>query len=953
MDPERDEIIEIAAIKFRHDRVLDRWESLVRPRGPIPFNITSLTGIGAKDVRRAPVMAAVLPRLREFVRHYPIVGQSPEFDMQMLGAAGLRFQNPLYDTFQLATILIPDLPAYNLATIAARLGVSVPQQHRAMADVETTMAVFLGLQDLLLAHDPETLERLAEFARAANSPLARLFDEARREVAGELDGGLGSIAEQLIAKTGAGHGGPEVMFLFQRDRPARLEATGSEAPLDPERLRQWAAPDGALAQNFPGYESRPQQLEMMTSVMEALNEGGQYLIEAGTGTGKSLAYLLPSILHAVERGEPVVISTNTIALQDQLFRKDLPDLRRALQGMARTEPELAKAAKFEAALLKGRSNYLCLRRWFMAQREPATSAEQASLYAKVLTWVQQTETGDRAELHLSPDEQSHWMALAEEEGACVPGRCIFHRRNQCFLFRARHKAESAHVIVVNHALLFSDMLASNTVLPPYRHLIVDEAHNLEEEATVQFGFSVSRNRMLDFVSRCISLDEATSYGGVLGTLWRLVSTATAPAAVELARELQPRLDELVRVERSARDGIERLFLDLSDFVERYQDGQRGGYDRRLRLTDGVRHDSGWIDVEVAWEDVARSLRQLLETLSWAAREWDGLSDQDLPGWDDVATELEVLLRTGHELTERALAAISEPSGDMIYWLSRSSASGDVAIQAAPLHVGAALQEHLFGRCRTVVLTSATMTTDGTFDYIGDRLGTEMAHELQVPSPFDYEASTMLYLADDVPEPGQPGYQREVQEALIDLCRATRGRAMVLFTSHSALQSTYRAIKRPLEAEGILVLGQRLDGSPRQLVERLKNHPATVLLGTNSFWEGVDISGDALSLLVICKLPFSVPSDPIFAARSELFDDPFHEYAIPQAVLRFKQGFGRLIRSSTDSGVCVVLDRRVVSRRYGPSFVRSLPDCTVVVGSTSDLAARASQWLQERQAPASV
>ncbi len=954
MDPERDEIIEIAAITFRDDRILERWESLIRPQGAIPFNITSLTGIGAKDVRRAPVFSAVAPRLRDFVRNYPIVGQSPQLDLEMLAGSGLRLQNPLYDTFQLATILMPDLPAYNLATIADRLGISVPYHHRAMADVETTMAVFLGLMDLLKGHDAETVSRLAQYARTARSPLSQLFSGVHREIVSDGIGSLGgsSIAAQLMAKVGGVSQGHDVLFLFQRERPARLEQTGRTDPLDPGGLREWAEPGGALTRAFPGYEPRPQQLEMMTAVMGALNDEEQLLVEAGTGTGKSLAYLLPSILHAVERGEPVVISTNTIALQDQLFRKDLPDLRRALGIMAKDHPELRPAANFEAALVKGRGNYLCLRRWFLAERDAPQSPEEAALHAKVLTWVQQTETGDRAELHLSQEEQALWPRLAEEEGSCVPGRCVFHRRNQCFLFRARYKAESAHIIVVNHALLLSDMLASNKVLPSYQALIVDEAHNLEEEATAQFSFSVGRSRLIEFINRCVGTDEPGGTPGVLGTLERASRISEDPNAQALSEALKGRLEASREAAISARAGIDLVFQRLAEFIDRYQE-ERNGYDRRVRLTAGIRHDAGWSEVELLWEDVAEDLRQVLQTVRWSAVALESFSEAELPDHDEIATELDLLLRTGHDLLDQSLSAISEPRDDIIYWLSRQPVGGDVSLRAAPLHVGGVLKERLFDRCKTVVLTSATLTTDGSFDYIRSRLGIERAGELQVASPFDYPRSTLLYLTDDIPEPGQPGYQRHLQTALIDLCRATRGHAMVLFTSHSALQATYRAIKRPLESEGILVLGQRLDGSPRQLVERLKGHPETVLLGTNSFWEGVDVVGDALSLLVISKLPFSVPSDPVFAARSELFDEPFQQYAIPQAVLRFKQGFGRLIRSSTDRGVCVILDRRMVSRRYGKSFVHSLPDCTVEVGRSADLPGRAAGWLRQRDMEAAV
>ena len=267
---------------------------------------------------------------------------------------------------------------------------------------------------------------------------------------------------------------------------------------------------------------------------------------------------------------------------------------------------------------------------------------------------------------------------------------------------------------------------------------------------------------------------------------------------------------------------------------------------------------------------------------------------------------------------------------------------------APLDVSGPLREHLFSRCDSVVLTSATLTIEGSFGYIRERLGLPEARELLVPSPFDYASSTLLCVAEDLPEPGEPGYQRQLNEVLVPLLRATRGRAMVLFTSHSALQSTYRAIKRPLETAGILVLGQRIDGSPRQLVERLKSRPETVVLGTNSVWEGVDIPGEALSVLVIAKLPFSVPTDPVFAARSEQFADPFQEYAVPQAVLRLKQGFGRLIRSRTDYGVCVVLDRRILSRRYGRTFLRSLPDCRLEVTTLAELPSKASEWLHRRQ-----
>ncbi|MCM8748358.1 exonuclease domain-containing protein [Thermomicrobiaceae bacterium CFH 74404] len=948
MDPERDEIIEIAAIKFRDDRVLDRWETLVRPRATVPLSITSLTGLTMRHLRQAPPFSAVASRLREFVRNHPIVGQSPEFDLQMLAAAGLALQNPVYDTFQLATILLPDLPAYSLASIAARLGISVNQQHRAMADVETTMAVFLGLRDLLLEYDPETLRRLADYARSAGLPVARLFDEVHRELTGQGAGGLADLlAERLrAALPGVSHA-PEAVFLLQRDRPERLEPTGRARPIDLARLRAWYGQDGPLARSFPAYEARAQQVQMAEAVAETLNRGGQLLVEAGTGTGKSLAYLLPAVLHAVERGETVVISTNTIALQDQLFNKDLPLLRRALEEAARRDPELAPAAAFRATVLKGRSNYLCLRRWFLRQREPARSPAEALLYAKITAWLPQTNTGDRAELHLSPDEQAVWAQLAEEEGACVPGRCVFHRRNQCFLFRARAEAEAAHIVIVNHALLLSDMLADNRVLPPYRHLVIDEAHNLEDEATAQLGFRLTQEQVRDLFRRSLSLDSLGRFSGVLGELWQALADVPARRARDLAQDLHARIEGLLPTVERGIQQVERLFTQLGDFALRYQVDQ-GSYERQVRLTAAVRHDPAWDLVEEAAEDVAIELRGLLGALSWTLTRLGDLAGDELPSQDDLVTELDLLVRVGHELHDRLVETVAAPSPERVYWLSLNPSTGQVALNMAPLDVSGPLREHLFSRCDSVVLTSATLTIEGSFGYIRERLGLPEARELLVPSPFDYASSTLLCVAEDLPEPGEPGYQRQLNEVLVPLLRATRGRAMVLFTSHSALQSTYRAIKRPLETAGILVLGQRIDGSPRQLVERLKSRPETVVLGTNSVWEGVDIPGEALSVLVIAKLPFSVPTDPVFAARSEQFADPFQEYAVPQAVLRLKQGFGRLIRSRTDYGVCVVLDRRILSRRYGRTFLRSLPDCRLEVTTLAELPSKASEWLHRRQ-----
>ncbi len=949
MDPNRDEVIEIGAVKFRGDKIIDRFEELVRPTRSISLGIQTLTGLTNDELKRAPLFATVAPRLRDFVRQAPIVGQSVEMDIEMLQAAGLRFPNVRYDTFELATVLLPELPAYNLGTIATTLGVEVPSKHRAVADAETTMAVFNRLVERADEFDDATLERLIHVTRLSGSHLTRFFGGLLRERQSDANLIGTSLGEKLLAQlSSAPELGSEAMFLMPRERSERLEVTGSSNHIEPETLDSAMAANGPFSRSVPGFEQRSQQLQMTQRVAETLNDGGQLLVEAGTGTGKSLGYLLPAALHAVEQGDRVIVSTATIALQDQLLKKDVPALIAAAEEADANGPDAAliPLRDLKVAVLKGRANYLCLRRWFIAQREDATSPAQAQLYAKIIAWLQQTQTGDSAELHLSPDQRGYWGRLAEEEGACIPGQCVFHRRNQCFLFRARQEAESAHIVIVNHSLLISDLLARHSVIPPYRQLVIDEAQHLEAEATERVGFALTRGNAVDLIHRVVTESDVLGIGGALGLTFRSVAGQGGDRSRSTAAILQPRLVEAHANAKACGDGVDRFFIALGDFMERYEH-ESTGYDRQLRVTSAARRDPGWSQLEIEWDDLMQPLGRLIDDLRFFNRSIDGFTDDELPTRPEMRTEFEVLEQDIEVLRERMTQFVSTPSNEMIYWLSRRPTTDETSGHAAPLHVGAILNERLFDRCESVTLTSATLTTDGSFDYVRDRLSLDDADELRVASPFNYERSALLAVTDDVPEPGQPGHQKKLQESIIEVCGASGGRAMVLFTSHSALQSTYRAIKRTLESRNILVLGQRIDGSPRQLIDRLKANPSTVILGTNSFWEGVDIVGDALSLLVITKLPFPVPSDPVFAARSEQFDDPFSQYAVPQAILRFKQGFGRLIRSAEDRGACVVLDRRIVSRRYGDAFVNSLPSCEFTVGSTHLVSTRVGDFLNQR------
>jgi len=933
LDVTHDAIIEIAAVKFRGIEILDTWSTLVNPKRPLPYKIQLLTGIKPRDVRRAPSITAVTTPLARFVRDYPIVGHSIGFDLAFLRQHGILLRNPSIDTFALASILVPEATRYSLSALLNILGIEVKNHHRALADALAVKDLFLALMDRGLQMDLAVLQEINRVAANSHWPLRQFFRDLERERARTAF--MGSIREQLLAKKSLDSASLGLV-IDRGDQPEPLRPTATRHLLNEQDLVDMLSPGGLLAKRFPGYEHRPQQVDMLRAVTRAYNEGQQLLVEAGTGTGKSIAYLLPAIHFAVLNNQPVVISTNTINLQDQLFNKDIPDLKRVLPF------------DFRAALLKGRNNYLCLHRLAVFRRRKSMEADEVQVLAKILAWLPSTDTGDRAELSLREQELAVWSKLQAEQESCLADRCPHRKKGRCFLYRARRKAEAAHIIVVNHALLLSDMLVSNRVLPEYRHLIIDEAHQLEPRATEQLGFAVSRSQVYFLLTGLAQRVGAGQYRGFLSGIMQHFRGSAVETDIQ--KRVNMYIGKLQAQVEQAQEATDTFFKGLHTFVNDVLMAESGrssaAYDRRIELTSGVRIQPAWSEVEILADNLDEALHKIEKGLQGLHDGFVDLEGQDILQYDELLQEIWARLERVRELREQLRAIITQPASEGIYWLSIGARDDELTLHSAPLHVGQLLAQNLFSRLETVILTSATLRTGTDFSYIRERLGLEDAEELTVGSPFDYSVSTLLYLPTDIPEPARPNYQNIVAKAITDLCLATKGRALILFTSHRQLQATYRAISRPLEEEGIVVYGQGLDGSRRQLLEHFKTTPRSVLLGTRSFWEGVDVVGPALSCLVIVRLPFSVPTDPVFAARSRTFEDPFGQYAVPEAVLRFRQGFGRLIRSCTDRGVVVVLDKRILSKSYGASFLDSLPDCTVYRGLLSELPAKAMHWIEE-------
>jgi len=948
LDPQRDGILEIGAVKFRGDEVLDTFSSLINPGRPIPQKITELTGIHDAMVQNAPSLWTMLPRLSSFVRDLPVIGHNVAFDLGFLRRHKVLAGNESLDTFELAGILVPHEERYSLGKLTESLGVPEPQEHRALSDSQLAHQLFLKLFERACQIPAPILEEIVKHSQKVGWTPGQFFEDALKASArGAFE--AGSIGAQIAAKQAAAkrktkhkadaQATTAPMFLPPVDaKPLQPVSDASRTLLDVDALASMLQEGGALSRQFPNYEFRPQQVQMMRAVAESLNNGGHLLVEAGTGTGKSLAYLLPAVHWAHANGLRVVVSTNTINLQEQLYHKDLPDLARLLPF------------EFHATVLKGRSHYLCPARLITLRRTGPSSPEEMRVLCKVLLWLPGTVTGDGDELFLpNPTERAIWSRLSADNETCTPERCATLGRGGCFFYRARQASEAAHVVIVNHALLLADIAVENRALPEYQYLIVDEAHHLEEATTQQLGYTVDQGGMQRMLAEIGKVgDERRASGLLADYLGRVRHTAPE----EIARTVEMFIEQTAKAVDGALRQSDDLFYRLESFVQDQRGSDSSEYSFRLRIVPGLRTQPSWSSIEIAADNLGKGLFAIADGLGRLAEGLNDLSEYDVPDAEDLQARLLGARREMVEAREHLDAILCKPEALGIYWAELSSQSNSgwrngnhaLSLHAAPLHVGPLVEKHLYKAKSSVIMTSATLRTGGDFNFIKERLHAWDADELAVGSPFNFKSSTLLYLVSDMPEPGEQGYQRALEQGLVSLCRAMGGRTMVLFTSYSQLRSTVKVIMPLLSKDGVTVFEQSDGTSRRQLLENFKNAERGVLLGTRSFWEGVDVPGEALSCLAIVRLPFAVPSDPIFAARSETFDQAFTEYSVPDAILRFRQGFGRLIRTATDRGVVAVFDKRLIAKTYGQTFLKSLPECTVRKGPQAEIARAVTEWM---------
>ncbi len=681
--------------------------------------------------------------------------------------------------------------------------------------------------------------------------------------------------------------------------------------LDEEETAGFLSKDGSFAQKSPEYEERPSQLALVRKITESFNSDAIGVFEAGTGVGKSFAYLIPAMLWASLNKERVVVSTGTINLQQQLIEKDIPLAEKII------------GKKIKSILIKGRQNYVCLRRLNETGNERDLFDDETELFDKICAWSKETKTGSKSDLTFVPPENI-WQKVNSEADACMGMRCPY--RENCFVMKVRKEAADANILVVNHHMLFADIESrmegagydDTAVLPPYKRVVLDEAHEIEDAATSFFSASFSRFKLIKQLN-LLFRQRKSSVTGFLFTLGALSRSEDRSAEVEA--EIIAAKSSVIALESAASESFE------NDYTMRL-------FSQSVRRFDGVLKEFSNLLVHLSV--ITGVVREIIDAIDEDDRDNSAVYESRavLRRLDDMVA----LCKNFNEWDEHP---------DQVFWVQKSRLPPALAkgndnpfyfqFYQTPLDIAPLMNKGVYDPLKTVVCTSATLSVNKRFDFWKNRVGVTFAEQERVisgefDSPFPYDKNMVFAVPSDVPFPDSEDFQSVIEDAVVRLILNAEGRTLVLFTSYDSLRHACDFARTTLRSTGITVLKQGDDDRFR-LLKTFKEDTSSVLFATDSFWEGVDVPGESLSQVVIVKLPFGVPSDPVFAARAEQITkrggSPFMELSVPESIIKFRQGFGRLMRRSDDRGAVVVLDRRIIEKQYGRLFTSSIPACKQV------------------------
>lgn len=878
LTPETGDIIEVAAIRYDLTKPTsshlgtqsDELVSFAQPRQPLSAEIAAITGITRDMVATAPPFSKLIEKLSDFIGDSLVFAHNTSFDTGFLAYHGLNLKrNPVWDTFALASAAWPTAPSYNLGTLIAQLGLTADSEHRAGDDVRLTWQLLNKInQQLQLSK--ETHQQIVELLKKSNQEHYLGLFTAASSVNSELSPTAGISASPDKGRLGGvsgGIGGVSEIF----------------------------SPNGLLAQSLPGFSHRPEQLAMAKQVEELIKNNEAGFIEAGPGTGKTYAYLVP-LLHYLSQAEqegavpPVIISTYTKALQDQLLH-DVPELLKSLK------------LPYRVALLKGRRNYLCLTRLLKALQRDQLPADDAWLLIKLLVWLDQDTDGDLEQLNVSY-QATHLLHHLHADSISCRLTCSKENPN-CPYQRARQRALKADIVIVNHALLAqpeglvrrSPQGEGGDSILPLTHLVIDEAHHLEEVARNASQRDLSEHRVEEILS----------------------------SVSQLAKSYPPQLKKrLITEAKQLLDTYQQFLQAATNFLDCHTTSAH------LRLTEALRRNASWqkvVHIGSTWRRQLQFLNGLLESGQEHIKDRELLAST-IRETETFNLELDIFL-TG--------------SSERIQWISLSDEGLSATLCDEALSVDQLLS-HIFTSANSVTLTSATLTIAGSFDYIKKQLGLSSAHELKLDSSFSYRDQMLIYIVEDAMSPTAPNFDIFTARQIEKIAKLLSGRVLGLFTSHQSVRTVYIKILDELNKANIKPLAQKMTGGRYNITNRFKKNPNSILLGTYSFWEGIDNPGDTLSCVVIPKLPFPLPHNPVHEALGEALSvSAFTSFSLPQMILKLRQGIGRLLRSASDSGVVVILDHRFLHREYGKLVLSSLPPATIHIGSQKDLISTLEKW----------
>jgi len=915
---ETDRIIEVAAILFKDGEPAERFTTLINPGIPIPKLIEEITGITNDMVADAPAESKIVDDLFKFIGEYPLVAHNTPFDLSFLQGMAERHNKELadrklYDTLPLSRALLFFQPAHNLTAVSDYFSLSTEGAHRAEYDTENCGKIFVELIEEAASYRLDLISRIVA--------LLKPFEVHNKDLFIDLANALVQTGDLKNGLTQSKNPKPTNTNIYIHDSQIDLKSLSSEDVF---------GPNGSLSQSYEGYEDRPNQVSFSHFIDDILaSPGGIGIVEAGTGLGKSMAYLFPAIKNNIANpdGGPVVISCYTKHLQDQLFNKDLPQLTKSID------------APVQAVVMKGRSNYVCKSRlnWLIGGADKMLKGEEAMYLVPLMVWLEWTQTGDMDECPgFTNGFTFRLMALVQSEpGFCTSTICARH--GGCFFGPLRKMVYNANLIVVNHALLISEAKARKDAgegmgfLPEHKSVIIDEAHNIPQAAYRQFTSILDQRSLGYFLER---IDPEHSHSGRWNNQLKSLG-ALHPQFEGLRRELG-------RAVVGCRDSIKTFFDQMAgNGLHKFDPGAR--YSTKL-IIQNLSEEFGTLSGDI--EQMSRGFHAVR---SQVRKLRDALMDIDETREDFL--ELHQLFDRGEGLMTDSLLLIqaltTDQDDEWVYWYEgnfrtiRGKTQLILTVQGAPVDLGNDLSAGLFKELNHCILTSATIRIDASFDYFLQRTGLNGVEfdDLKTAvfeSPFLYNEQVTYYQYS-----GNDGQKPDVLANMIYTCHQRYNkRMMVLFTSRAQLENTYQLLQRKSGGRDLPIFAQKRQSSRAGLVRGMHQSPNGILLGTNAFWEGVDLPGDLLEILIIVKMPFDVPTEPLVKAYGNMIESEggnrFMDYALPESVIRFRQGFGRLIRTAYDEGIFIVMDDRVVNKRYGVAFSDAIPVDLNVFNRVDDL-----------------